>query len=97
MTDDGRLKIIRQHDEARGFDCWLQGAPLPQEKWISFGLELLQDSSFPSLTGESSNLMDDSSAARSAATLIKTLQKALAPLPSRSALKQDVLYLMVDL
>ncbi|MFS8911513.1 tetratricopeptide repeat protein [Synechococcus sp. H60.3] len=41
--------------------------------------------------------MDDSSAARSAATLIKTLQKALAPLPSRSALKQDVLYLMVDL
>lgn len=42
-------------------------------------------------------LMDDSSAARSAATLIKTLQKALAPLPSRSALKQDVLYLMVEL
>lgn len=41
--------------------------------------------------------MADSSAARSVETLIKTLQKALAPLPTRSALKQDVLSLMVDL
>ncbi|MFS8781096.1 tetratricopeptide repeat protein [Synechococcus sp. W55.1] len=41
--------------------------------------------------------MADSSAARSVETLIKALQKALAPLPTRSALKQDVLYLMVDL
>ncbi|MGY4611785.1 tetratricopeptide repeat protein [Thermostichus sp. MS-CIW-38] len=41
--------------------------------------------------------MAGSSAARSVETLIKALQKALAPLPTRSALKQDVLYLMVDL
>ena len=41
--------------------------------------------------------MAGSSAARSVETLIKALQKSLAPLPTRSALKQDVLYLMVDL
>ncbi len=83
---------MRRQDEVRCFDCWLQGAPLPQEKWISFGLELLQDSFFPL-----SNLMDDSSAARSVETLIAALQKALAPLTSRSVLQQDVLYLMVEL
>jgi len=41
--------------------------------------------------------MAGSSAARSVETLIKALQKSLAPLPTRSALKQDVLYLMVNL